>query len=229
MKQFGRHARLIIAGICTSIALCAPAATIYDNSFHDLLTRFSFGGREVGDQIVLAGSERYLTTFSFEFYGTNTANPVAFSGSVEARVRFYINDGPLFNGYATPGTKFYDSDWFSVPNPTPRNTFVFTAGSDFPTGGLFIPASEITWSIQFQGMGGTDNVGIDIYSPPVVGGNYPDYWDFDGSSWHLMTNVVPMNFASLMQASQVPEPSSAAFCLLGGLGLLAYAGAFRRK
>ena len=228
MKPFGSRGRLILTVLCASLALCAPAATIYDNSANDLLTRFSFGTREVGDEIVLAGSERYLTNFSFEFYGTNTANPLAFSGSIQARVRFYLNDGPLFNGYSTPGTKFYDSDWFGVASPTPRNTFIFTAGSDFPIGGLFLPASDLTWSIQFQGMGVTDDVGVDIYSPPVVGANFPDYWDFDGSNWKLMTNSVPMNFASLMEATNVPEPSSTAFCLLGGMGLLAYTG-LRRK
>ena len=100
--------------------------------------------------------------------------------------------------------------------------------SDFPIGGLFLPASDLTWSIQFQGMGVTDDVGVDIYSPPVVGANFPDYWDFDGSNWKLMTNTVPMNFASLMEATSVPEPSSTALCLLGGMGLLAYTG-LRRK
>jgi hypothetical protein len=113
---------------------------------------------------------------------------------------------------------FYDSGLFAVSSPTARNTFVFTAGSDFPTGGLFIPGNEMTWSVQFSGMGANDEVGVDIYSPPVVGGNYPDYWQNSGSGWSLMTNSVAMNFASYMEA--VPEPSGVALTFLG-LGILA--------
>lgn len=117
----------------------------------------------MGDEILLTGSERYLTNFSFEFWCTNTANPFAFAGPVEARVRFYQNNGTNFNGYASPGTNFYDSGWFALA-PTERSTVVFTLGNDFPWLGLFLPViSNMTWSVQFQGMGATDLVGVDIY------------------------------------------------------------------
>ncbi len=210
------------------VVFSSSGATIYDNTSNDLLTRFSAGTREVGDEIILGGTERYLTNFTFEFYGTNTASPSSFAGSVEARVRFYRNDGGPFNGYATPGSSFYDSGWFSVPSPTERSTFIFSAGSDFPVGGLFIPDSDITWSVQFQGMGLTDEVGVDIYSPVTVGANYPDYWSNDGSGWMLLTNSVPMDFAARMEAT-VPEPSSAALAVFGGLGALLIRHLLRRK
>src|SRR5438445_11555785 len=93
------------------------ADQIYNNSTNDLLTRFNPGTLEVGDEIILASSARYLTNFSFEFWGTNTANPSAFSGSVTATVRFYLNDGTLFNGYAAPGTLLYTSGPFSITSP----------------------------------------------------------------------------------------------------------------
>jgi hypothetical protein len=146
-------------------------------------------------------------------------------------VRFYENTGAPFNGYATPSrTSFYDSGWFSVDAPTDRSTFVFSAGADFPVGGLFIPTSDMTWSVQFQGMGGTDSVGVDLYSPPGVGSDYPDYWENNGG-WTLLQNnsvpSVPMNFAALMQANAtVPEPSTIIF---GGLGILLLARQMYRK
>src|SRR5439155_2763709 len=126
------------------------------------------------------------------------------------RVRFYLNNGAPFNGYPTPGTNLFDSDWFGGFGPTPRSTLIFTNGVDFPSMGLDLTSvvSNMTWSIEFRGLGATDDVGVDIYSPPVVGGNYPDYWD-NSAGWTLKTNTGPMDFASRFFASQtpVPEPS----------------------
>lgn len=207
---------------------------IYDNSVNDLQTRFDPGTLEVGDQIVLApATPRSLIYFDFEYWGIgNTAT--TFAGNVQARVRFYVNDGPLFNGYATPGTQFYDSDWFGGFGATDqapfRATLVFTEGTDFPAGGLAIPADEITWSVQFQGMvPGTDTVGVDLYSPPVsgLGQNYPDYWQKDGSgNWTLMQNTVPMSFGARLY---VPEPSASVLALFAGLAILAGTNLLRRK
>ncbi len=235
MKNWAGIRKSLMVGVAAlAIALPLQAATlIFDNSVNDLSHRFEPGTLEVGDQIVFEGTERYLTEFSFEYWGVNTDHSLTFEGDVQARVRFYVNNGPLFNGYATPNaTPFYDSSWFSVPSPTERSTFIFLQGTgyDFPDGGLFLPADEITWSVQFQGMEGTDAVGIDIYNPPDVGQDYPDYWQYSGGSWSLMTNSVPMDFAARMYANaQIPEPSSLAFSILGGLGLLAFARRLRRQ
>jgi hypothetical protein len=219
----------IVALWAGSAVPLSAATTIFDNSVNDLSVRFNPGTYEVGDEIQLASTERYLTDFSFEFWGVNTASPTSFAGAVEARVRFYENTGALdpFNGYPSPSpTSFFDSGWFSVPSPTSRSTFEFTAGADFPTDGLFIPTSDMTWSVQFQGMGATDSVGVDIYSPTVVGGDYYDYWQNAGTGWTSMTNTVPMDFAARMEA--VPEPSMLAISLAGGLGILTMLRRLRR-
>ncbi len=200
------------------------AATIYNNTTNDLLTRFDPGTREVGDEIILAGTDRFLTNFAFEFWGTNTANLNAFSSPVTATVRFYLNNGALFNGYKTPGTLLYSSGPFSI-SPTSRSIAIFTAGTDFPIGGLFLGPgpggtllTNVTWSVQFAGMGATDSAGVDIFSPPTVGGEHTDYWEFSGSAWSLKTNSLPMDFAAILQAA--PEPSPLALAILGGLSLL---------
>lgn len=197
---------LIIGVLWLSAGVPLPAAVIFDNSVHDLVTRFTPGTNEVGDEILLGSPERYLTNFSFEFWGTNTANSNTFSGPVEARVRFYQNNGEPFNGYPSPGDMFYDSDWFALA-PTPRSTEVFTLGSDFAWTGLFLPVtSNMTWSVQFQGMGATDSVGVDIYSPPVTGQDYPDFWLNTNGTWLLLTNNsgVHIDFAARMEASAQP-------------------------
>ena len=212
----------------------SAATTIFDNSSNDLSTRFNPGSLQVGDQIKLDTTDpyaRYMTDFSFEYYGYgfNTTFPEKFTGNVQAKVSFYLNDGALFNGYAMPGTMFWASDWFSVSGPTSRSTFEFTPGADnIPAEGLFLPASEFTWTVQFQGMDGGDVVGLDIYSPPTVGQDYPDYWENNGG-WQLMTNSVSltMNFAAKIQA--VPEPSTVTLSILGGLSILTLARRLRRK
>ncbi len=225
------HVYLTISVLCfglTSPLVAQPSEVIYNNSTNDLTTRFNPGTDQVGNEIILSGTDRYLTAFSFEYWGTSLTS--SFAGAVQAQVEFYQNNGPAFNGYATPGTSFYSSGWFTVPSPTARNTFQFTVpDGDFPEGGLFMPvATNMTWTVQFRNMGTGDAVGVDIYSPPTVGETYTDYWQNDGTGWTLETNSVPMDFAAVMVAT-VPEPSTLALSVCGGLGLLFVARRFRRR
>jgi hypothetical protein len=83
-----------------------------------------------------------------------------------------------------------------------ENTFVFVAGADFPGGGLFLPSPRMTWSVQFQGMGATDSVGVDLYSPAVVGLDFTDYWERH-EGWLLRTNLVSMDFAARMGVESI--------------------------
>jgi hypothetical protein len=207
------------------------AATIYDNSTTDLSTRFDPGTSQVGNEILLAGTDRYLTGFSFEYWELNT------SGSqVQADVQFYLNNGTLFNGYAMPGsTSFFDSGWFNV-SATDRSTENLSV-ADFPSDlPLFLPLangeSNMTWTVQFRGMQtGLDSAGVDLYGPPTVGSAYGDYWQKTGlNTWALMNNSAFPSLASDFAAVMtVPEPSSMALSVLGGMGLLIMVRRFRRK
>ena len=205
---------LAVGALCMSIVAPLRATIIFNNSVHDETNRFDPGTTEVGDEIILQGPERYLTNFSFEFWGTNSisssSNSTSFNGSVSARVRFYQNNGPLFHGYPSPGTNFYDSDWFPILHPTPRSTENFSIkDGDFPGTGLFLPVtSNMTWSVQFRGMNTGDTVGVDLYTPPVWGQDYPDYWLNAGGSWQLMTNNsgVHIDFGAVMQARALGQP-----------------------
>ncbi len=227
-------ALVLVSGILTSTP-STFAATIYDNSVNDLVTRFDPGTAQVGDQIQLAGTERYLTQFDFEYWGNNTANPLAFAGSVQARVKFYQNDGALVNGYASPGSVIYDSGLFGISSPTTRSTEVFTiATGDFSSSGLYLPSSGLTWTVQFSGMGATDSLGVDIYNPAVTGSSVPaaglqDYWQDSGSGWQLLTNTVPMNFGARFFASAEPVPEPAALPLTAFAGCLAWVLGRRAK
>src|ERR1035438_6193955 len=156
-KSLKRTDCLLIATLWIGLSLPVSAATLFDNSVNDLFTRFNPGSLEVGDEINLASCGN-LTYFSFEYWGT--ASGANFAGSIQADVRFYLNTGPNFNGYPTPAAlPFYDSGLFPVTSPTDRGTFIFTAGQDFPSSGLSLSSTDMTWSVQFSGMGAGDAVG----------------------------------------------------------------------
>jgi hypothetical protein len=94
---------LSIAALGVSLGGPVLAQTVlYDNTVNDLQTRFNPGTYQVGNEINLA-SLGNLSYFSFEWYGTNTANPSSFAGTIKADVSIYYNNGPTFNGYNTPG------------------------------------------------------------------------------------------------------------------------------
>lgn len=214
MKSFRRNVCLIAGALVVGLS-SANADVVYDNSSpaSDLGVRFSPLGEEVGDQIILT-STGYLTNFSFEYFGAGEG--------VQANLRFYMMNGqPNSQGYATPGaTPLWESGWFNIgPTPDGRATMNFLAGLDFAPQGLFLPVTEITWSIQFQGAS-ANAFGLDVYDPIVIGDGYPDYWENDSAlGWVLKTNSVPMNFAARFEAN-IPEPSSISLLVLGGLATL---------
>lgn len=227
MKNHSKTIWLIAGLLLTGLCHQASAVLIYDNSVNDLRIRFNPGRSEVGDEIILAGTQRQLQQFDFEYWGTNTAGGASFAGTVQARVKFYRNDGPLFNGFATPGTVFYDSGLFTI-SATPRSTLIFTPPVDFPAGGLFIPVDRMTWSVQFTNTSLLDEAGVDLYSPPVVGQNFPDYWERDliSGAWALKQSTgatPPINFAARFNATTaVPETTGIGICFMSFLSLLAF-------
>lgn len=201
----------------TLVGFAASAEVVYDNTVNDLTGRFATGSAEVGDQIILGGSLRVLETFSFEFYYTNTASIL---GSPQVTLNLYANDGPEFNGYASPGSVLYASPTYGglITTFTNRATIEFDQ-SDF--GDSVVLPDSFTWTVQFSGLDANDDIGLDIYSPPVVGDNYADYWINTGSGWELKQADVdpannPIDFAAYVTA--VPEPATFALLLLGGLG-----------
>lgn len=206
-----------------SIAVILPisthAETVYDNSVNDPEIRFLTGTAEVGDEINLGGSQRLLDTYSFEFFYTNSSS--SYSQSPSIKVTLYENDGPDFNSEPTPGTVLWSSPTYTglIGSYTARSTLNFTQG-DF--GSSILLTDTFTWTVQFGNLVSADEIGLDIYDPPVTGSSAPDYWIDSGSGWELKVHPTdplgnPFNFAAVFTA--VPEPSSIALVLLGGLAL----------
>ncbi|MGO8926602.1 MAG: PEP-CTERM sorting domain-containing protein [Limisphaerales bacterium] len=237
MKELIRLSFLltIVALWAGSTVPLSAQTVIFNNSSNSLQSTFYPGTTQVGNEILLApGTPRFLTTFSFEYYGTNTASSTSFAGPVTAEVRFYENNGaPSASGALSPGTMFYDETFtFASVGATPgQHTLVFSGAADgLGGGGLLIPTDDMTWTVQFTGMGATDSVGVDLYYPATVGQTYGDYWVYEGNSWLLETNsLVPQSSFGAYLSATVPEPSTLSLSLLGGLGILALTRLLRRK
>jgi hypothetical protein len=197
----------VIAG--DDVGLASP---VYDNSANDLFTRFEVGGMEVGDEISLASPANRVTRFSFEYWGLGGGPAGAFNGGVQVILRFYKNDGPLLTNVAfsarVPQTLIFKSKPFPI-SATDRSVLVYTEEADFTnsaaadvllTGPL---PSSFTWTVQFIGLGAGDTAGLDLYSPPTIGSSFPDYWEFNGSEWELLTYhaAPPINFGARLEAA----------------------------
>lgn len=190
----------------------AGATTVFDNTTVDLSVRFNPDTTEVGDEVVLAGTERALTNFTFGFYG------LSLDVTAQARVRFYLNDGVASaSGSLTPFSVFYDSGLFNISS-TERATMIFNQATLLEYNGIDIVLPDsFTWSVQFSTLGAGASAGVDLYSPPGTGSSYDDYWDNGPGGWQLMTNgTTPMNFAARFEAQTVPEPSVLWLGLVGG-------------
>jgi uncharacterized protein (TIGR02597 family) len=197
----------VVAG--NQVSLTSP---VYDNSMEDLFIRFPAGNSEIGDEVMLADTVDRVCKFSFEYWGDGpgpgTHDP--FEGSVFVTLRFYKNDGPPINGLEfdarAPGTLLFKSKPFPI-SATERSVLVYTDAGDFQNPDwadvlLTQPlTNSLTWSVQFSGMGPGDSAGLDLYSPPVIGSSYPDYWKFDGAQWALLTYYAapPINFGSRLE------------------------------
>ena len=214
MKNACLSKTLLLGAWCMLAASPLTATTIFDNSVHSIHANLGFGGMECGDEIQLAGTARLLTNFSCG-YVLVVADPTP---HVTVKVRFYLNDGPppWWDTYPTPGTVIYDSGWLPVGQALP-GSLVLSAGSGLPADGLFLPSSDMTWSIQFQGLvDDQDAPSLRVFSPPVVGSDPPYSWLNQGDGYwdRQALDGRTMDFMASFEATEIPEPSSAAFLLL---------------
>lgn len=201
---------------CVCLAGAVKAATVYDNTTTDLGFRLDAGTpggtMEIGDEIVLGGTERSLTAFTFQYY-LQSSNPETL------RLRFYAQDGPS----GQPGTSFFDSGPFAIPATGSGSSEVeitdFVTGAAFPLTALL--PDRFTWAVTFSGVdsGSGESAGVNLFGPPTIGDNIVDYWENSGGGWvNKRVGTLPTDFAARMQA--VPEPSTVALFLVGSVALV---------
>lgn len=194
---------------------------IYDNSTTRIAdARFKINKDvEIGDEVLLDWSKvdpgTKLDGFRFQYYGLN------FTGSEQVQVRFYDISKPSY----TPSTLLWDSGLVALPGAPDSATLQF---NDF--GNVTTLPQDIMWSVQFSGLSGAAEAGLEIFTPPTVGNNLTTYWQKIGGSWQMLEAMddaqVPITIDFGAQFTAVPEPSVAA---LGLLGLAGLAGAAIRR
>lgn len=190
---------------------------VYDNTAaSSYLNQFFAANNEFGDEINLAGSARTITDFKFEYFANLTT-----LGDDFVHFRIYSNGSGVG---AAPQTLLYDSNT-DAPGGIPLFNGIQTV--DISGLSLNVPG-KITWTAEFTTSSG-DTAGLPFYSPPTVGavllggeiGSRDDFWQNINGSWALTRypNGTPAgNFAAKVTA--VPEPSSIALGVLGGLALI---------
>jgi hypothetical protein len=241
MKNLLKNSGWLAIG-ALALGLSARADVLLQNNTTDLLTRFSDGGTEFGNQIFLANGG-FITNFSFEYYagGAGGAGTSFAAGEhVNVTVRWYLQNGPTpFNGYTTPGTLIY-SETTQIA-PTTRLTLDYSPGSgDFlpggqPTGVIIPQSRDLTWTVQFTGLSGGESAGVDLFSGAAANSMYADYWQNNGTvgspSWELLKDSAgrPITIGQEWMGTAVPEPSILALSLMGGLGLLTAVRRFRNQ
>jgi hypothetical protein len=210
----------------------AWADTIYDSYGNANGYAFTLSnGQEIGNQITLTPNLWSLTNFTIEYYSPQ----LSFSSHVGIDVRFYYNDGPLTNGFSSPGTAFWDSGWFynDALGGMPANGYQIVTYSDllgdFPTCGLLLnmPTANLTFTITFTNLDVSNVVSLPLANN-TAGISYGDYWLNNGGNWTLMTNNASGAANFVVSFAGVPEPGTVGLGLLGGTLLLG-ARRLRRK
>lgn len=218
-----RHLSFRLAVIGATLIGCAASEAsqlIYDNSSNPIATpRYRVNnGIEIGDQVFLDWSQASpgstLDGFKFQYYGLN------FSGNESVQVRFYSMNNSV------PSTLLWDSGVVALPGAPDSATMDF---NNF--GALTTLPGTITWSVQFTGLVGAEEAGLEIFTPPTVGNSYTTFWQKNSSgNWDMLklqdglNQDITVDFGA--QFTAVPEPSVAA---LGLLGLAGLAGAAIRR
>ena len=174
---------------------------VYDNWTNNLGQPFGPGSVEVGNQITLAGTQRYASRFGFGYWGSNTVQS-GFEGQVEARVRFYRNDGAVVSGgNAAPGTVLYDSGAIGLAVTNNGSVVI----ENFQSGATVVPLvgalpDAFTWTVQLSGLSGNDTAGLNLFGPPVTGDVRNDYWANSTGGWSLQTNNAGSDFGAQLTA-----------------------------
>jgi hypothetical protein len=218
------HLPFLFALAALSCAASASAQTLlYDDleGTSDYQMNFNTGSAEIGNDITLAGPST-ATEFDLQYFFNA---PDGTTGNEQMQVRFYLNDGPMVSGAASPSTVVYDSGMFSMATYAPPTTRAILTFDLTPTGGnamnLSAPLSDFTWTVQITGLQAPETAGLTLYDPATVGVNHPTFWENTGSGWSLNQVVdEPSNFGAQLYGTPLPAPEPGTLSILGGMGLV---------
>ena len=162
-------------------------------------------GEPMGDQIMLAGTERTHALFDLM---VSSSQPTTLTNIT---LYLYNVDSATY----TPGTQFWSGSLQDVAvNGLTTVTFSIT------NPGVPLPDTFI-WLASAH----SDVAGLATFNPPTVGSSEDFYWDHDPDedAWYSMAfrSDPAANFGARVwaEANPIPEPASIIFVLLGGLAV----------
>lgn len=221
-----------VAAVFT-LGASAMAGVVYDNTAAASYSGWSqFSTYEFGDQVTLAGNQRGLETFSFDYY-LNVGNSTK-SGNESISFNLYRNDG--VNG--APGTSLLPGGASMVvpaalldtyADPIRPSTVVISFDPTIPGHPFNITLPDtFTWTVLFGGIDAGESAGLLVYNPVTTGFSYNDFWDRSGpnNTWQTKLGAgFNANFGAKITA--VPEAGTLGYALLGSLLWIGMAG-YRR-
>ena len=217
-----RTRSLLIATAVLAVALgpaTGRAVVVYDNTatVTGLLdVPPSAGPLELGDSVVLAGTERVVTDFELLYGGNFDAD-----GDETVTLRLYQNDG--MDG--EPGTLLFESD------PAPIGPVSFGSQVFVFEDVLALVPDSLTWTVEFEGISqmAPDRARLFFYDPPGVGsGDTSFYWARTASGWEQVMALPGGGNSFYARIVAVPEPGAAAQGVVVGAALVTLAARRRR-
>jgi hypothetical protein len=213
--------RAAAGALLAFLAQNAQSNVLYNDIINTQNGNFNNGNATEGNEVTLAGAATgdLITSFAFQadYIGSLLTPAATFSLS------FYKNNGPLFSGYASPGTLIWTSGPFSFGGYTPATGSSISFAQADLGGGVLVP-QDFTWVVTFAGLQGGENAGLSLYSPATVGENYNDAWVNNGSGWVLDVATVgnpPLDFGAEIGGTPVPDSSClsiSVMAVLAGFG-----------
>ena len=206
-------------GFCmVACGLELKATTIFNNTGTPTggLVFGSLNG-EVGDQVQVAGTDRYVTQLQIGIYPQGGFFPNGTAGAADVEARIYANDGPAGN----PGSLLWDSGrLFHVSYPGNVNLLTFAVPQ------VLVP-DTFTWTLQYSNAAPLPLCEVFV-NTPTVGSSQDFFWVHGaGSPWQQINGGEIDNLMARVEA--VPEPSVFALTSLLAVALLLGIGIGRFK
>jgi len=193
------------------IAAAAQGATIYSNTTTDTLDALAYaanGFTQIGDQLTLAGTDRLATLATVEFLNNGSA------GTFDATLL-------LFNVGSPVGAQI-DSDIVLTGIVAPAHD-TFNVSFNLPN--LLVPDNLIFTVAVANASAGVDIIGPELFEPPTIGSSDNTFAIANNGSAFIQTPTRNENVFFELQATSVPEPSTA---LLGFAALILFVRRSRR-
>jgi hypothetical protein len=192
---------VVVPGVSTNVVLTNFTFEYYANE-----TTYTKLTPIISNWVHVVGTKTVTTPVTIG-YTTNFSYP---AWTVD--LRFYASGGQAYgSNYTAPGALLFDSapqteTGIAASGPTHRHTLSFNSvNKGLPASGVLVPL-DLIWTVQFGGAAlySTNSFGLTMYTNPVVGGDYPDYWQNTNSgsstAWVDMASSSAIDFGAVAQA-----------------------------